>query len=258
MNHPVLSSHSRRGHGTAAARQSGIATSGSPGVIDLEVVGPSEPDRLELEQYIYERYRRVYGANLQDFLPHLLALRRLDDTLIGALGYRLAADEPLFLEAYLEWPADAMLSQRLGIQIHRARIVEVGNLVSTSPGGARRLIMVLTALLKGMGLRWVIFTGTPTLLNTFSRLGIDLVRMAPAVKERVADADTCWGSYYDVHPWVVATDIRRTFHHLRSKLFVAESSSPLKALWCRAYRVGAAQGRAAPPDLPTSGREYAL
>jgi hypothetical protein len=56
----------------------------------------------------------------------------------------------------------------------------------------------------------------------------------------------------------VAIDVRRTFHHLRSKLFVPESLSPLKALWCRAYRVGAAQRRAAPPSLLAIGREYAL
>jgi hypothetical protein len=82
--------------------------------------------------------------------------------------------------------------------------------------------------------------------------------MAPAVKERVVGADTCWGSYYDVHPWVVATDVRRTFHHLRSKLFMPESSSPLKALWCRAYRMGVAQGRVAPPGLPTPDRKFTL
>jgi hypothetical protein len=133
MNQPVLSSHSQRGHSGAAARKFGVAAPASPGAIDLEAVGPDEPGRLDLEEYIYERYRRVYGADLQDFLPHLVAVRRPDDTLIGALGYRFAAYESLFLEAYLAQPADAMLSQRLDRQIRRARIVEVGNLVSTSP-----------------------------------------------------------------------------------------------------------------------------
>jgi len=48
----------------------------------------------------------------------------------------------------------------------------VGNLAADSPGAARLLIVALTDLLVALGFRWVTFTGTPPLLNSFQRLGL--------------------------------------------------------------------------------------
>lgn len=49
--------------------------------------------------------------------------------------------------------------------------MEVGNLAAASPGAARLLIVALTDLLVALGYRWVTFTGTLGLLNSFQRLG---------------------------------------------------------------------------------------
>ena len=47
------------------------------------------------------------------------------------------------------------------------------------------LIVALTRLLATEGVRWVGFTGTPALINSFRRLGIALHGLAPADPRRL-------------------------------------------------------------------------
>jgi hypothetical protein len=58
-----------------------------------------------------------------------------------------------------------------------------------------------------MGYRWVAFTATRALRNSFHRLGLKPVPIAAADPARLADGDAHWGSYYDQDPVVVAGKI---------------------------------------------------
>jgi hypothetical protein len=204
----------------------------------LSVVRRGDIERRDLEHYVHQRYQEIHGADIHDFMPDLLALRGNNTDLLGVLGFRPAKKAPLFLEAYLDSPVEIVLEQRLGVELERSMIVEVGNLASSTPGGARWLISLSTALFMGMGLRWAVLTATPALLNSFSKLGVAFVPLAAADKERIAHADKHWGNYYDAGPLVVASDVSRAFHTLHARLLRCERSSGAISLWERAYRLG--------------------
>lgn len=92
--------------------------------------------------------------------------------------------------------------------MEREGIVEVGNLAAHGAGTARLLIIALTRILAAEGLRWVCFTGTPALINSFRRLGLDPLTLGPADPHRMGAELPEWGSYYDAGPLVMAGEIR--------------------------------------------------
>ena len=87
----------------------------------------------------------------------------------------------------------------------------LGNLAARGVGMSRLLIVALTRLLATEGVRWVGFTGTPALINSFRRLGIVLHGLAPADPRRLGvdreqwRAD--WGTYYDAGPQVMVAEV---------------------------------------------------
>nr|WP_315392940.1 thermostable hemolysin [uncultured Duganella sp.] len=211
---------------TIAALPSGAAGAAGPGAgvpaarprreppFAIERFGPGQPGRRELEAFIAASFLASYGAEVSHFCDVLLGCRDGDGRWIAALGYTLAADGPVFLEQYLDAPIETALGGRAGAAVARADIVEVGNLASTHPGAARALIVSTTRHLHGLGLRWVAFTATVSLLNSFSRLRLQPQVLAAADPARLADAGRRWGSYYDTQPKVMFGDIRYGYAQL--------------------------------------------
>jgi hypothetical protein len=170
----------------------------------LEPMHTTHPQRRAFEQFIAERFSRAYGARLQHFLPHLLGVKDGLGRWQAAAGYAAAGVQPLFLEQYLEEPIENALSAELGREIPRNSIVEVGNLAADSAGMARALIPQLARHLHRMGYRWVAFTATRALRNSFRRLGLRPLHIAEADPARLPDRGASWGSYYDQDPVVMA------------------------------------------------------
>lgn len=162
-----------------------------------------------IENFIRERFADRYGAQVRHFMPTLLQLEDEHGTRHGAVGVRCAAAEPLFLERYLDRPVEAEIARRSGAIAARSQIVEVGNLAARGAGHARLLIVALTSLLATQGYDWVVFTGTPEIQNSFSRLDIGTVPLADADPARMGDELGDWGSYYDSHPQVLLGNVRR-------------------------------------------------
>lgn len=173
----------------------------------IEQFGAVDAGRADLEAFIADAFLASYGAEVSHFCDVLLGCRDADGNWIAALGYTLAANGAIFLEQYLDAPIDVALSERVGQPVPRAEIVEVGNLASTHPGAARALIVATTRLLHGLGLRWVSFTATVSLLNSFTRLRLQPQVLAAADPRRLADAGRHWGSYYETQPHVMFGDI---------------------------------------------------
>ncbi|NLF53927.1 MAG: thermostable hemolysin [Thauera phenolivorans] len=174
----------------------------------LALRAPARPERRSaLEDFIRTRFAEHYGARVRNFMPELLGLEADDGELHGALGCRRAGDQPLFLEHYLDLPIEDALAQRYRCAVDRADIVEVGNFAARGPGAGRRLIVGLTEHLAALGLRWVVFTGTRALLNSFRRLGLELQPLAAADPARLGDQAGGWGSYYDSGPMVMACEV---------------------------------------------------
>lgn len=181
---------------------------------------PGAPSREALEHFIHQCFASVHQANVQHFLPELLALNDSHGRLIAAAGMRPASQGALFLERYLDMPLEVAVSQVAGSAPDRARMVEVGNLASLSPGSARIMIIAVTWLLAMRGFEWVAFTGAATLINSFQRLGLTPTVLTSADPDRLLGQSDQWGTYYDQCPHVFAGNIGYGFDALtRSGVF---------------------------------------
>lgn len=164
--------------------------------------------RQALESFIRRRFAEQHHAHVRHFMPCLLGLETADGKLHGAVGWRSAKDQPLFLEHYLDLPVEQAIRQYCGRVVPRSDVVEVGNLAAESAGAARLLIVSLAELLAAQGFRWVAFTGTQTLLNSFRRLGLAPHGLGLADPVRIGAEAADWGSYYANRPQVMVGEIQ--------------------------------------------------
>lgn len=173
----------------------------------LEPMHSTHPQRRAFEEFIATRFSRAYGARVTHFLPHLLGVRDRLERWQAAAGYAAAGAQELYLEQYLDQPIEQALAAAVGRPIARGSIVEVGNLAAVSAGMARALIPQLARHLHRMGYRWVAFTATRAVRNSFQRLGLRPLAIAPADPARLPDGGSSWGSYYEQEPVVMAGKI---------------------------------------------------
>ncbi|MDR3392000.1 MAG: thermostable hemolysin [Sulfuriferula sp.] len=179
-------------------------------------------ERGEIEQFIQQCFADAYGTHISQFMPRLLSLRSKRGDMIAAFGLRPAADTRLFLETYLDQPIETMLQSRLGQDVRREDIIEVGNLSALYPGAARWLIVALTAMLHDAAYKWVVFTGTAALRNGFNRLGLRPVELGAAQLAHLPPSErAAWGSYYDHAPMVMAGDIAYGYRALLAQCNLA-------------------------------------
>jgi len=184
----------------------------------VELCEHSIEGRSEIEGFISRCFATKHGARIRHFMPRLLGLRTKIGYLIAAVGLRTASNSRLFLETYLDQPIEDVLKSKLGETVRREEIIEVGNLSSLYPGASRWLILALTFILHDEEYKWVTFTGTSVLRNSFSRLGLRPIELAVATKKHLSLSDRDnWGGYYENSPMVMAGDITYG-HHRLSKL----------------------------------------
>lgn len=174
----------------------------APSVTWVEA-GRGDPSRRELEAFVNAAFARKHGAHVRSFMPTLLSSSDRGGTL-GVVGLRGAQDEPLYLEHYLEAPIERVLAGRLGREVLRAHIVEVGHLASRNCLGAARMAAALPRYLLARNYEWIVFTGTRTVRGILGRLGAPLHELALATAECVSGTRDSWGRYYDTDPRVYA------------------------------------------------------
>lgn len=196
------------------------------------LIDPGHAQRAEVEAFIAGIYAERYGARLRNFLPCLLTFRDVDGVLQAAVGVRRGQHGPLFVEQYLDHPAEAAIRLRLGRPVRRDELVEVGGFASRSPGDAREVIVQLTGLLHRAGVRWVLFVATRQLRNAFDRLRLSTDLLADARSEQLQGDASDWGTYYDAQPQVLFGDIAAGHAFLHRDLVADASMQPLAA--CRA------------------------
>lgn len=161
------------------------------------------PRRAEAEAFIRAVFAARHGARVQSFTPDLMLLEQGRHP-CAAAGWRGAAGGPLFLEAYLDQPAQTLISRLAGLEVPRHKVVEVGHLAARHPGAGSRMIHILAPHLDRLGYEWVIFTATRELIGILTRLGLPPLALAVADPARLGDAAQDWGRYYDNAPIVVA------------------------------------------------------
>ena len=170
------------------------------------------PRRADVEAFIRDEFRRFFGATIAEFMPSLVALHGPDGELRAAAGYRGAESGKLFLEMYTRRPIEGVIAERLGVDVPRAQIVEVGSLVSRGGRAAMDIIRALVPALIRAGFTWVVFTGANTVRNVFQRLDLAPFALCAADKTLLGEAQHAWGTYYDHHPIVMTGRIADGMH----------------------------------------------
>jgi len=182
---------------------------------------PRQAGRLEVEQYIANRFQEAHGANIHDFMPVLLTMGCHGRT-TAATGLRAATQQPLFLEQYLSGPVEQVLEAAAGESIHREKIAEIGNLVASRGGSSYLLFLVLTQMLEHAGFDWVVFTATPQVQTVLAYLGLSVHRLCAADPARLTESSAAeWGSYYASQPQVVAGKVSDAMTVLKARTLYA-------------------------------------
>lgn len=185
--------------------------------------------RSVVECYIKNKFASVYGANVQEFLPHLMTLS-CHDKISAAVGMRPAHEHSLYVENYLEKPVEHEVEALTGISTRREEIVEIGNLVSTWRGSSQLLFMLLTQLLFRLGYEWVVFTATIEVEKLLGRLKLSPFTLCKADPAVLAEQGKQWGRYYDRDPHVMLGHLPGAVAQLQENglaEFICEYFSPL-------------------------------
>jgi hypothetical protein len=173
--------------------------------ITSHLVERDAPCRREVEAFIAAVFKQVYGAEINQFMPQLVALRDASGVLMAAFGLRNAARERLFLEQYVDEPIEQLMSRQLQRNIRREEITCIGNLAVANPRNAGVLIAHVIQHSLSMDLPWGVATAHHSLQNGLIKGGVDLFPLAMANPERLStDERAKWGSYYKHTPQIVA------------------------------------------------------
>lgn len=185
--------------------------------VQIDLVDKKHPDRQRVENYIREKFRQRYGANVNSFLPELLTLS-CKQRLCAVVGIRMAEKEPLYLENYLDAPVEQEIGFHFKTAIPRLQIIEIGNLVSTWRGSSQLLFVCLTDLLARVEREWVAFTATHEVEQLLKKMNFTLVHLADAALDKVEQTADQWGSYYEDKPKVM-------FGHVPSAMAILKQHS---------------------------------
>jgi Thermostable hemolysin len=159
-------------------------------------------DRGAVLALMARRYAEAYQASPDLSYPEFRA-QKCNGKATAALGYRRADAGPLFLETYLDLPVEQALESALGRTISRRDIVEIGNLASEN-APAMVALWAKTANDLGDDAEIAVAVLTTPLREMFRRLGVTLHEIEPARANRIGDAASSWGDYYDQNPIICA------------------------------------------------------
>jgi Thermostable hemolysin len=163
--------------------------------------------REEVETYIKNRFASAHSAQVNHFLSTIISMRCLDN-FTAAVGIAPAANQPLFAEHYLTAPVEQVISEKLGQQVERAKIIEIGNLVSSWKGSSLLLFTFLSEFIEQSGYHWALFTATREVESLLARMHYSPVVIAAADPAMLPDGGARWGSYYQHQPKVMFGDVR--------------------------------------------------
>lgn len=179
----------------------------------LALLTKASPQRQIAESFIANRFLASYGANLQNFLPFLLASTNAGQ-INAALGIQPATSKPLFLEQYLDKPIELLLPEKPNA-IDREDIVEIGNLAASFQTGSPLLFIIVAAILDAADFRYVVFTATSQIRRLLEKLQLATDVIGPADPGRLSDKGQSWGRYYQHQPVILGGSLSYAVNHLR-------------------------------------------
>ncbi len=187
-----------------------------PAVIDI--TSRSAPERLRVENFIKEIYRKSYRADIAVTYPTLMSVRNTDGSILAAAGFRLAKNEQLFLEQYTQEPLEDIASRLYSRDIPRNSIAEIGNLASDGKGASIFLFAAIASYLLNQGINYATVTGTDQLQKRFKSMGLNPYVVCDASLQKLKGEQKSWGSYYDTQPRVLVGSLEDSMQQLNEKL----------------------------------------
>lgn len=178
----------------------------NPAVVNITNTYTDE--RVRVENFIKDIYKRNYNADIQVHYPVLMSVRNAQDEILAAAGFRYAAAQPLFLEQYVGMPLENIL------HCPRERIVEIGNLASGGQGASIFLFAALASYLNYKNISYAAVTGTDFLHRYFKNIGLEPHEICNADVKAIACDGQNWGSYYDTRPRVLVDTLAQSIHCL--------------------------------------------
>lgn len=187
-----------------------------PSVIDI--TSRFAPERERVEAFIRDIYRKSYNADIAVRYPTLMSVRSAEGEILAAAGFRLAHEEPLFLEQYTRAPIEDVLTRSLSQDIARSEVAEIGNLASQGKGASVFLFAAIASYLLAQGARFAAVTGTDQLHRRFEMMGLKPAVICDAQRSLLNCEQKSWGTYYDTQPRVLAGSLESSMSQLNKLL----------------------------------------
>ncbi|OEF08628.1 thermostable hemolysin [Vibrio genomosp. F10] len=182
--------------------------------VTLEIVSPMHPLWEQVINHVSQRYHQAFNADLKQFMPAYLTLMNHDD-ILSVCGFSTAQDQRLFLEQYLDDDAQTLVASTFDCTVKRSNLVEFGHLASFANGMSSLHFYLIAEMLVDNGFEWCIFTATDPLHAMMVRLGLEPKIIANADQNKIPDAKSTWGSYYEHQPRVLAGNLRKGLERLQ-------------------------------------------
>ncbi|MDB2705095.1 thermostable hemolysin [Pseudomonadota bacterium] len=169
----------------------------------------------DVEQFVANRFKQHYQAEITHFLPYLLSTKK-DDSFTAAMGFQAAGSvNPLFLEQYLTSSIEDEIGRVTKQSVERSNIAEVGNLTSVHRGTSQLLFILSIAILHEAGFEWSVFTATKQVQQLLARLDLVTIKLCEADPIKLLDKQQAWGSYYQDKPNVMIGNLTDAIALLR-------------------------------------------
>jgi hypothetical protein len=194
---------------------------------NIQNVTPDDTHRSQVEDFIKDIFKRHHGAELHHFAPSLLAIFDQQNQVEAALGYRLAKDEALFLENYLDQSIESLVSHYLGRSIERHTLGETGNLASSNAASCKTLFAYTAEHLHGQGIEWFVSTGTGVMRVVYRRLGIKAHIIHDVKKSSLSEEQQAtWGSFYEDKPKIILINVAQAKQRFKELAAKKDTNSP--------------------------------
>lgn len=185
--------------------------------VSVRVHRPGDAGRRNVEWFINAAYARAFAGRIRDHYPTLISIQDAEGRILAAAGIRLAREETLFLEQYLDLAVEAAVGRAFDLDVDRAQVAEIGNLASSDREASRRLFLALARHLELEGCAYAAATATRPLRQCFCRGGLQVRSLAKADAAKLNAGVDDWGSYYACDPEVVAGPVASCIPRLAAK-----------------------------------------
>lgn len=186
------------------------------------VLRAGDPLRAEAEALARRMFRLRHGAEVSHLPPRLLAALSPAGRPVAVAGLRDCADG-FFSESYLDRPVEREIGAAAGAAPLRESVLELTALAAERTAPLLCLFRAAVGVGVSEGREWGLFTATAAIRGMASRLGLPLLELAVARRERMS-APGAWGAYYEQDPRVCAVALDRAMAQLSVGAALAAAS----------------------------------